>query len=101
MIHIYSIHHDQELWTDPEVFRPERFIHDGAIKTPDFFVPFGMGRRSCLGEQLARKELFLLFANMLRRFRLVLPAGAGPPSLEMMQSVVMYPPPFDLVLEER
>lgn len=101
MLHIYSIHHDPQLWTEPELFRPERFLVEGRLKTPDHFIPFGMGRRSCIGEQLARKELFLLFANLLRCFRIALPPGAALPSLEMMQSVVIYPPPFDLVFHER
>ncbi|OQV16719.1 Cytochrome P450 2J6 [Hypsibius exemplaris] len=101
MLHLYSILHDPELWTDPETFCPERFLHDGLIKIPDYWVPFGMGRRSCIGEQLARKELFLIFANLMKSFRLVLPKGDSLPSLDLQQGVVIYPSPFKVVLVER
>ncbi|GAU92107.1 hypothetical protein RvY_04232 [Ramazzottius varieornatus] len=101
MMHLYSVHHDPELWEDVEDFKPERFIKDGKIVVPEYFVPFGAGRRSCIGEQLARKELFLVFANVLSNFKLELPSGAQLPSLELMQAVVLYPKPFDIVAKSR
>ncbi|OQV16721.1 putative Methyl farnesoate epoxidase [Hypsibius exemplaris] len=81
IVSLYSIHHDPDLWTDPKVFRPKQFLRDGLIKIPEYWVPFGMDHRSCIGYQLARKELFLIYANMMRNFRLV-PEGDSPPSLE-------------------
>ena len=101
MMHLYSIHHDPELWDDVEEFKPERFIKDEKISVPEYFVPFGAGRRSCIGEQLARKELFLIFANVLSKYTLELPAGAKLPSLELMQAVVLYPRPFDIIAKPR
>lgn len=101
MLHIYSIHHDPDLWEVAEDFRPERFIPGGRIRVPEFYVPFGAGRRSCIGEQLGRKELFLLFANILQSFRVIQPARDRVPSLELMQGAVMYPRPFNVILEER
>ena len=101
MVHIYSIHRDPALWTHPELFLPDRFVVNGEIKTPEFFVPFSGGRRSCIGEQLGRKELFLLFANLIQTFRVSLPAGADLPSLDLMQGAVLYPRPFKVVLSER
>ncbi|OQV15720.1 Cytochrome P450 2U1 [Hypsibius exemplaris] len=102
MLHLYSIHHDPQLWERPEEFRPERFLtDDNKVKEPEYFVAFSGGRRTCIGEQLGRKELYLLFANIMRSFRVSLPPGADLPSLELMQGAVLYPRPFMIVLEER
>ncbi|GAU92109.1 hypothetical protein RvY_04234 [Ramazzottius varieornatus] len=101
MMHLYSILHDPELWDNVEEFKPDRFIKDGKISVPEYFVPFGAGRRSCIGEQLARKELFLVFANIMSHFNLEKPAGAEVPSLETIQAVVLQPKPFEIVAKPR
>ncbi|CAJ0956998.1 unnamed protein product [Ranitomeya imitator] len=57
---LYSVHHDKKYWSDPEIFRPERFLDSsGQFAKREAFVPFSLGRRNCLGEPLARMELFL------------------------------------------
>lgn len=101
ILHLYSVCHDPELWDQPEEVRPDRFIKDGKLVIPDYFLPFSAGRRSCIGEQLARKELFLFFANIMQNFRIVLLDGVGKPSLEMQDGIVIYPPPFDIAVELR
>lgn len=65
----YSVHFDQDYWGDPEVFRPERFILDGKFKSNERILPFGYGKRRCVGESLARVQNFLLFANLMKNFR--------------------------------
>ena len=65
----YSVHFDQEYWGDPEVFRPERFIVDGKFKANERILPFGVGKRRCIGESLARVQNFLFFANLMKKFR--------------------------------
>lgn len=93
--------HDPELWDQPNELRPERFIKDGKLIIPDFFLAFSAGRRSCIGEQLARKELFIYFANIMQNLSIVLPAGAEKPSLEKQVGVVMYPLPFEIEVKLR
>ena len=52
------------------MFNPDRFINeDGKFSKPDYFVPFGHGKRSCVGEPLAKAELFIFFVVMVRRVR--------------------------------
>ncbi|XP_030839240.1 cytochrome P450 2U1-like [Strongylocentrotus purpuratus] len=64
---IWAAHHDPEVWDDPDDFRPERFLenHDSpTVKKNDSWIPFGLGRRECLGAQLAKMESFLLFRDL-------------------------------------
>jgi methyl farnesoate epoxidase/farnesoate epoxidase len=57
---------DPEYWGDPEAFRPERFLDPatGSLIRKERFVPFGFGKRVCMGESLAKSELFL-FTSIL------------------------------------
>ena len=65
----YSVHMDQSYWGDPEVFRPERFITaEGKYRADDRNIPFGIGKRRCVGETVARTENFLFLANLMKNF---------------------------------
>ena len=65
----------------------ERFLEGGAGRARALLA-FGGGARLCLGETVARMELFLFTAYLLRDF-LFLPGGAGLPDLEGEASVVL------------
>ncbi|KAL3862681.1 hypothetical protein ACJMK2_008634 [Sinanodonta woodiana] len=73
---ISSVLSDPAVWGDPENFRPERFVsEEGTLLKPDEFIPFFTGRRNCLGESLARMELFLFISALVQRFELMPPEG--------------------------
>ncbi|GAA6111812.1 cytochrome P450 2M1-like isoform X1, partial [Tachysurus ichikawai] len=64
-----SVLSDPELWKNPDNFDPENFLDEqGRFKRSDAFVVFGMGKRACLGEALARVELFIMFTSLLQHF---------------------------------
>ena len=101
---LWSLHHDPEIWDDPDAFRPERFLdEEGNFLPPkaDRFLPFSAGRRVCLGESLARIELFLVLARLLHSFKFENPAGCNLPTLEPITGVVLMPRPFSVCAIDR
>ena len=57
-------------WGDGEVFRPQRFLDEaGDVKKDEHFIPFSVGKRQCLGETLAKTELFLFFTALVQQYR--------------------------------
>lgn len=65
-----AIHYNSELFPDGEKFDPERFLsEDGTFRTYEQFNPFGFGKRSCLGEGLARMELFIILSTLMQNFK--------------------------------
>uniref|UniRef100_A0A7N5P6V5 Steroid 21-hydroxylase n=1 Tax=Ailuropoda melanoleuca TaxID=9646 RepID=A0A7N5P6V5_AILME len=72
---LQGAHLDETVWERPHEFRPDRFLVPGASPR---VLAFGCGARVCLGEPLARLELFVVLAQLLRAFTLRPPAGALP-----------------------
>ena len=66
IISIVSIHHDPEIYPEPERFLPERFLHRTYAKTE--FMPFGGGHRRCLGAALAEYTLRIGLAEAVMRW---------------------------------
>nr|XP_045757664.1 cytochrome P450 1A1 [Mirounga angustirostris] len=74
----WQINHDQKLWGDPSEFRPERFLTlDGTINKAlsEKVILFGMGKRKCIGETIARLEVFLFLAILLQQVEFSVPQG--------------------------
>ncbi|MBU8808647.1 cytochrome P450 [Mycolicibacterium goodii] len=64
---IYAVHHDPQLWPNPEVFDPDRFSPDNARDRDRWhFIPFAGGARACIGEHFARLETTLALATIIR-----------------------------------
>lgn len=57
-------------------------------------MPFGVGRRMCLGDVLARMEMFMFFAGMMHQFDVQLAAGDALPSLEGTVGATIAPKAF-------
>lgn len=67
----YDLSMSADLWEQPEQFQPERFIRNGRLTKPDHFIPFGIGRRSCMGYKMVQMLSFSLLANTLYNFDIV------------------------------
>ncbi|KAI5636308.1 cytochrome p450 domain-containing protein [Phthorimaea operculella] len=92
---INCVHMDPNLWDEPNKFNPSRFIDEtGKIRRPEFFMPFGVGRRMCLGDVLARMEMFMFFACMMHQFDLQAESGVPLPSLDGIVGATIAPESF-------
>lgn len=92
---INCVHMDPNLWDEPNKFNPSRFIDaTGKIRRPEYFMPFGVGRRMCLGDVLARKEMFMFFSCMMHQFDLEMAEGDALPSLEGIVGATIAPKAF-------
>uniref|UniRef100_A0A0K8UW89 Cytochrome P450 18a1 n=2 Tax=Bactrocera latifrons TaxID=174628 RepID=A0A0K8UW89_BACLA len=99
---INSVHMDPNLWEKPEEFNPRRFLDsEGKVRKPEYFIPFGVGRRMCLGDVLARMELFLFFASFMHSFDITLPEGQPLPSLKGNVGATITPETFKVCLTPR
>ncbi|KAI0235174.1 hypothetical protein LSAT2_014355 [Lamellibrachia satsuma] len=71
-IPIYALHHDPEVYPQPDKFDPERFSPEAkAARNPFCYLPFGVGPHSCIGMRLAQQEIKIVMAAVLQRFRFV------------------------------
>ncbi len=65
----YAVHMNEEYWPEPEKFKPERFAKDQMKKRVKYsYMPFGAGKRACIGGQLAMIENTMALAQLMRRF---------------------------------
>jgi cytochrome P450 len=66
----YGAHHSPKYWEKPEEFIAERWLGDAARKRkPYTYLPFGGGKRSCIGGAMSQVENTLALSILLRRFR--------------------------------
>jgi cytochrome P450 len=77
----YGAHHNPKFWDNPEEFMPERWLGEAAKKRkPYTYLPFGGGKRSCIGGAMSQVENTLALSILLRRFRPEY-VGTEPPGL--------------------
>ncbi|XP_072039683.1 cytochrome P450 2F3-like [Amphiura filiformis] len=99
---LYSTTRDPSIWQDPDDFYPERFLDDnGCVNKPKQLMVFGSGRRVCLGEQLARMELYIIFTHLLHRFTFKKPDESTILDLKPKVTTVMAPKSYELCAVER
>jgi cytochrome P450 family 135 len=68
-----SLVHDGDAVPDADAFRPERFLGDGP--PPPYWIPFGGGRRRCLGAAFATLEMRLVLKRVLAQVELTAPSA--------------------------
>ncbi len=77
----YGAHHDPRFWDEPEKFMPERWMGDAKKRQTKYaYLPFGGGRRSCIGGAMSQVENTLALSILLRRFQPEY-VGANPPGI--------------------
>ncbi|XP_033641368.1 cytochrome P450 2J6-like [Asterias rubens] len=99
---LWAVSHDPKLWPEPDEFKPERFLNEegNAIKAEEF-IPFSTGRRSCIGEHLAKMELYVFFSYFMHQFDVRKPDGSSSPPLKGERGIFHFPPPFEVCVVRR
>lgn len=101
LVSIHSAHMDPRCWSNPTEFRPERFLDEnGDLIQHDGFLPFGLGKRRCLGEKMARSTLFLFFAAFMHQFDMELENNELP-TMKGIDGITIAPQPFKVRLINR
>ncbi|XP_071265543.1 cytochrome P450 2K1-like isoform X2 [Salvelinus alpinus] len=99
-----SVLQDDSEWESPHTFTPSHFLDEhGTFVKRDAFMAFSAGRRVCLGESLARMELFLFFTSLLQRFHFSPPPGVTEDDLDLTPAVgfILHPSPHQLCAVSR
>ncbi|XP_060537542.1 vitamin D 25-hydroxylase-like [Pantherophis guttatus] len=97
---LHSVHHDESQWKFPHEFNPSNFLNaKGEFVKPEAFLAFSAGPRVCLGENLARMELFLFLTTILRNFRLSWPDKSQAPDLTPNFGLTQYPSSFKISMK--
>ncbi|MEE6498255.1 hypothetical protein FKM82_003016 [Ascaphus truei] len=79
-----SVLYEKTQWETPYEFNPNHFIDaEGKFVKKQAFVPFSIGRRLCVGESLARMELFIFFVGLLQKFTFLPPPGVKESDLDI------------------
>lgn len=107
MTNLWAIHHDPKEWEDPDVFKPERFLDvegNFSVSGPNgyrSYLPFSAGRRVCLGESLAKIELFLVTSRLLHQFKFEPAPETQLPELSGIVGVVLVPESYKICIKNR
>ncbi|XP_068175512.1 cytochrome P450 2J2-like [Antennarius striatus] len=96
-----SVLFDKNEWETPFTFNPGHFLNkEGKFEKRAAFIPFSAGKRLCLGENLARMELFLFFSSFIQNFTFSMPAGVKP-VMDYRFGVTLAPQPYEICAMSR
>ena len=94
LINNHSVNHS-ECVHDHDQFKPERFLDcNNKILDGQRYFPFGTGKRTCVGEALARRLAFVFAANIFQRFRVAVPDGIDRINETADEAIMWRPKPF-------
>ena len=102
LANLWGFMKDPSVWPHPEEFRPERFLEGKKLIKHAQFVPFGLGRRACMGEKLARDTLFIFLTTLIKNLRLEAPREhAKPDPSNFTDGFTIIPHPFYINIKRR
>lgn len=105
LVNLQSVNHDENTWSRPEIFQPERFLEtqpDGTLRFRGCESAFGFGLRRCVGAELSRLEIFLYLTTLLQSCRISLAPGTTERDLDEPRiGIVLRPKPFSVLVTRR
>ncbi|NP_001233600.1 cytochrome P450 family 1 subfamily D member 1 [Macaca mulatta] len=102
-INMYQVNHDETIWDNPSLFRPDRFLNENRELNKSLVekvLIFGMGIRKCLGEDVARNEIFIFITAVLQQLKLK-KCPRAKLDLTPTYGLAMRPKPYQLEAERR
>nr|XP_039248643.1 cytochrome P450 2U1-like [Styela clava] len=101
---LWAVHFDSDHFENPQEFLPERFIdRDGKFIKSNHVIPFSIGQRGCIGQQLAKMEVFIFLTGIVQKLKVIPDPERPLPSFYIGgNSVATYEPPkFEVIFERR
>ncbi len=101
---IFHVHHDPDHFKEPDLFNPDRFINaEGKFVNDERVMPFGVGKRVCLGQTLAEKEFFIFFTGILQQYEILpLPGTVLPSYVDIYpEAMIRTPPKLQVIFNKR
>jgi methyl farnesoate epoxidase / farnesoate epoxidase len=111
---------NEEIFEEPWIFKPERFLNEKyEVEIPEHFIPFGLGeafcshqkglisiiifigRRRCIGETLAKSNVFLFISNLLQTFNFENPEGCPLPDPFPVEGIIPSTQPYEALISRR
>lgn len=106
LVNMWSCMRDGKYWHEPDKFNPSRFLDEtGRFKNKNpAMMPFSVGKRACIGESIARLQLFLVFTSLMQKFSVTFANECDAKNekiLEGIPGVGLNPPNVSLKLKLR
>ena len=99
---LYTIHRDPQYWENPDQFDPSRFNDENKEKRHRYaWVPFSLGPRQCIGNNLAFMEMKMMLIRILQNFIIENNPNAEKPNVPFMANVVQIHPKATVILRKR
>lgn len=87
-LNFYSLHHSTRYWTSPAVFNTARFLENSRSEMMQTYLPFGSGKRTCIGKRFALMQLAIVLPVLAHHFTFELVSGGMP---KILPNVVIAP----------
>jgi len=106
MANLWGFMKDPDVWHEAEMFRPERFLQETEsghkLIRHEQFVPYGIGRRICMGETLAKDTLFIFMATLVKNLKFENPDFNPKPEPEnYTDGFTIIPHPYFVKMKRR